>query len=93
MKDLDPLLHNQLRLAIMSLLATHEEITFTFIVDKTGATRGNISVQISKLEEAGYLSVKKEFIDRRPHTSMSITEGGLQAMDIYTKTLKEYLNL
>lgn len=93
MKNLDPLLHNQLRLSIMSLLTTHEEITFTFIVEKTEATRGNVSVQVSKLEEAGYLSVKKEFKERRPQTSMSITKTGLKAMDIYTKTLKEYLNL
>lgn len=93
MKDLDPLLHNQLRLSIMSLLTAHEEITFTFIVEKTEATRGNVSVQVSKLEKAGYLSVKKEFKERRPQTSMSITKTGLKAMDIYTNTLKEYLNL
>lgn len=93
MKELDPLLHNQLRLSIMSLLTAHEEIAFTFIVEKTGATRGNVSVQVSKLEEAGYLTVKKEFINRRPQTSMSITQAGLRAMDLYTKALKEYLNL
>lgn len=93
MKDLDPLLHNQLRLAIMSLLTANEEVTFTFIVDKTGATRGNVSVQVSKLEEVGYLKVKKTFQNKRPQTSMTITPSGLEAMDRYTKALKDYLNL
>ncbi len=93
MKDLDPLLHNQLRLAIMALLAANEEITFTFIVDKTEASRGNVSVQVSKLEEAGYLEVHKSFVDKKPQTSMTITKTGLEAMDTYTKALKEYLNL
>ncbi len=93
MKDLDPLLHNQLRLSIMSLLVANEEIAFTFIVDKTGASRGNVSVQVSKLEEAGYLEVEKSFVDKKPQTTMRITEKGLGAMDTYTHALKEYLNL
>ncbi len=93
MKDLDPLLHNQLRLSIMSLLVANDEITFTYVVEKTGASRGNISVQISKLEEASYLTVSKEFVDKKPQTSMRITKKGLEAMDTYTLTLKEYLNI
>ncbi len=93
MKDLDPMLHNQLRLSIMSLLVAHEEITFTYIVDKTGASRGNVSVQVSKLEEAGYLEVSKTFVDKKPQTSMRITDNGLRAMDEYTNALKEYLKL
>lgn len=93
MKDLDPLLHNQLRLAIMSLLITNEEVTFPYVVDKTGASRGNVSVQISKLEEAGYIEVKKSFHNKKSRTSLKIKLRGLNAMNDYTNALKEYLNL
>lgn len=93
MKDLDPILHNQLRLAIMALLIANEEITFSYIVEQTNATRGNVSVQISKLEEAGYVTVIKQFVDKKPQTSLKITKAGISAMDTYTLTLKEYLNL
>ncbi|TVQ49011.1 MAG: transcriptional regulator [Saprospirales bacterium] len=93
MKDLDPLLHNQLRLAIMSLLVANEHISFNFILEKTGASRGNVSVQISKLEKAGYLKVKKSFVNKKPLTTMNITSEGLDAMDNYTKALKDYLDI
>lgn len=93
MKDLDPLLHSRLRLAIMSLLITNEEVTFSFVVDKTEASRGNVSVQITNLEEAGYLEVTKTFEDKKPRTTLSITKKGEEAMKKYTNALKEYLNL
>ena len=93
MKDLDPLLHNQLRLAIMALAGQHEEISFRFIVEKTQASRGNVSVQITKLEEAGYLEVRKTFQGRKPLTSVRITKSGQAAMQRYTDALKTYLNL
>jgi len=93
MKELDPLLHNQLRLSIMSLLTASEQISFNYILEQTGATRGNVSVQISKLEDAGYLEVTKSFQNKRPLTTMKITSKGLDAMDAYTLALKEYLDL
>lgn len=93
MKELDPLLHNQLRLSIMSLLVANEEVTFTFVVDTCKVNRGNVSIQISNLEEAGYLTVHKTFRDKKPVTSMEITPKGLKAMDAYTQALKDYLNL
>lgn len=93
MKELDPLLHNQLRLAIMSLLTANEQISFNYILEQTEASRGNVSVQISKLEEAGYLEVSKSFIKKRPLTTMKITRKGLDAMDAYTSALKDYLNI
>lgn len=93
MKELDPILHSRLRLAIMSLLITNEEITFPYVVEKTGASRGNVSVQITNLEEAGYLDVTKSFEDKKPKTSLTITKKGEKAMEEYTKALKEYLNL
>lgn len=93
MKDLDPLLHSRLRLAIMSLLITNEEVTFPYVVEKTDASRGNVSVQITNLEEAGYLDVTKSFEDKKPKTTLTITKKGEEAMENYTKALKEYLNL
>ena len=93
MIELDPLLHNQLRLSIMSLLTANEQISFNYVLEQTGATRGNVSVQISKLEDAGYLEVTKSFENKRPLTTMKITKKGLDAMDAYTLALKEYLNL
>lgn len=92
MKELDPLLHNQLRLAIMSLLTANEQVSFNYILEQTEASRGNVSVQISKLEEAGYLEVTKSFAKKRPLTTMKITSKGLDAMDTYTLALKDYLN-
>lgn len=93
MKELDPILHSRLRLAIMSLLITNEEVTFPYVVEKTEASRGNVSVQITNLEEAGYLDVTKSFEDKKPKTSLTITKKGEKAMEEYTKALKEYLNL
>lgn len=93
MQELDPLLHNQLRLAIMALLAQKESVTFPYIVEKTGASRGNVSVQLTNLEEAGYIEIQKRFVGKKPHTSASITTSGLQAMQEYTEALKSYLDL
>lgn len=93
MKELDPILHSRLRLAIMSLLITNEEVTFPYVVEKTEASRGNVSVQITNLEEAGYLDVTKSFEDKKPKTTLTITKKGEKAMEAYTNALKEYLNL
>jgi DNA-binding MarR family transcriptional regulator len=89
---LDPVLHNQLRLAVVSLLMTVEEGDFNFLLDQTGATRGNLSVQITKLKDAGYIDVKKGFKDNYPHTTCSITPGGLKAFEAYVKAIKGYLH-
>ena len=73
-KDLDPLLHSQLRLAIMSLLLSVEEADFAYLKEQTGATSGNLSVQIDKLSEAGYIKVKKTFQGKMPRTVCKITK-------------------
>jgi DNA-binding transcriptional ArsR family regulator len=88
---LDPVLHNQLRLAIMSLLVAVEEGDFNFLLEKTGATRGNLSVQISKLKEAGYISVHKGYKDNYPHTSCAVTYLGIKAFETYVAAIKDYL--
>ena len=92
-KDLDPILHSQLRLAVMSLLIGVKEAEFTFIKEKTGATAGNLSVQIQKLKDAGYIEVIKQFKDNYPQTLCSVTDTGILAFEEYVKNLKGYLNM
>lgn len=91
--DLDPLLHSQLRLAIVSLLVSEEKTTFSQIKEVTKATSGNISVQIQKLEQAGYITVQKSFKDNYPNTELHLTPKGLQVFEEYVMALKGYLNL
>ncbi len=91
MKELDPLLHSQLRLAIVSLLLSVEEANFNYLKEKTQATSGNLSVQIDKLSEAGYIDVRKEIVGRKPQTSCRLTDQGREALDKYVASLKEYL--
>jgi len=90
--DLNPLLHSQLRLSIISLLMSVEEANFTYIKDSTGATSGNISVQIKKLKDAGYIAVEKTFRGNYPNTSVSITEKGKEAFETYVNNLKKYIH-
>ena len=88
---LDPLLHNQLRLAVVSLLVNVESADFTWLLEKTDATRGNLSVQLSKLKDAGYIKVKKTFKGSYPNTSCSLTAKGLKAFEGYVEAIKGYL--
>lgn len=90
-KDLDPILHSQLRLAVISLLISVKEAEFTFIKEKTNATAGNLSVQVNKLKEAGYIEVVKQFKDNYPQTMCRITTAGITAFDEYVKSLQTYL--
>ena len=90
-KELDPLLHSQLRLSVVSLLVSVKEADFSFLKEKTGATAGNLSVQITKLAEAGYLEVTKTFRDNYPLTTCKITNKGLTAFEEYVQNLKQYI--
>lgn len=90
--DLNPLLHSQLRLAIMSLLISVEKADYKFIKEKTEASSGNISVQIGKLEEAGYLEVTKTFKNKKPNTSYTITQKGVEAFEEYVNNIQQYLD-
>jgi len=92
-KELDPILHSQLRLAVMSLLISVKEAEFTFIKEKTNSTAGNLSVQIQKLKEAGYIEVIKEFKANYPNTTCKITQKGVVAFEEYVKALQQYLNV
>jgi DNA-binding transcriptional ArsR family regulator len=91
-KDLDPVLHSQLRLAVMSLLISVKEAEFTFLKEKTNATAGNLSVQVNKLKEAGYIDVIKQFKDNYPQTVCKITTKGVDAFELYVKALQTYMN-
>jgi len=92
-KELDPILHSQLRLAVISLLISVKEADFIFLKDKTGASAGNLSVQLQKLKEAGYLEIEKSFKDNYPLTNCKITKQGIKAFDNYVKSLKSYLDI
>lgn len=91
-KDLDPILHSQLRLSIVSILMSVDEANFSFIKNETQATSGNLSVQIKKLQDAGYIEVKKSFINNYPNTSLSITRKGMEAFEQYVNSLRNYIN-
>jgi DNA-binding MarR family transcriptional regulator len=90
-KNLDPVMHSQLRLAVMSLLINAEEADFVYLKDKTNSTAGNLSVQIQKLKEAGYIDVLKQFKDNYPQTICRITPSGKKAFEVYVKNLQTYL--
>jgi DNA-binding transcriptional ArsR family regulator len=90
-KELDPLLHSQLRLAIMSLLLGLDSADFTFLKEKTNSTAGNISVQLDKLSEAGYISIEKSFNGKKPLTTCRITKKGIKAFEDYVNSLKTYI--
>lgn len=92
-KELDPILHSQLRLAVMSLLISVKEADFTFIKEKTNSTAGNLSVQVQKLKDSGYIEVSKQFKDNYPLTTCKITKQGIKAFEDYVKALQEYLNM
>jgi predicted transcriptional regulator len=92
-KDLDPILHSQLRLAVVSLLISVKEAEFTYLKEKTGSTAGNLSVQIQKLKDAGYVEVVKQFKDNYPQTICKITAAGIVAFEAYVNSLKGYLNV
>lgn len=89
--ELDPLLHQQLRLSIVSLLINVKEAEFTYLREKTGATAGNLSVQLNKLTEAGYIEIKKTFRDNYPLTTCRLSSAGRKAFEAYVKALQDYL--
>ena len=91
LKDLDPLLHSQLRLGVMSLLLSVESADFTWLREKTNSTAGNLSVQLDKLSEAGYISIEKSFKGKKPLTTCRMTKKGIKAFEEYVNSLKDYI--
>ncbi len=90
--ELDPILHSQLRLAVMSILIGVSEAEFTVLKEKTNATAGNLSVQINKLKEVGYIDVIKLFHNNYPQTICKVSPRGVEAFELYVKALQAYLN-
>lgn len=90
-KELNPILHSQLRLAIMSILISVEESDFNFLKESTNSTSGNLSVQLDKLSAVGYIAVEKIFVGKRPKTLCKITKKGIDAFEEYFLALQEYL--
>ena len=93
MKPLDPLLHSQLRLAVMSVLMNLDEADFVYIKQHTQSTAGNLSVQLDKLAEAGYITIEKSFAGKKPRTTCRITQLGKDAFATYVDALRPYLGL
>lgn len=91
LKDLDPILHSQLRLAVVSLLIGVKEAEFTYLKENTGSTAGNLSVQIQKLKEANYIEIEKKFKDNYPQTICKITKTGIKAFENYVAAMQNYL--
>jgi DNA-binding MarR family transcriptional regulator len=90
-KELNPLLHSELRLGVMSILMSVEDADFTYIRKETGATAGNLSVQLEKLSQAGYITVEKRFQGKIPRTTCRITNEGLKAFREYVDVLQSYI--
>ena len=93
MTKLDTMLHQELRLSIISFLVNVERADFKKLLEVTSATKGNLSVQISKLQEAGYIEVKKSFKGKYPHTECKVTDQGSKAFSQYVSNLKLLLNI
>lgn len=93
MKELNPLLHSQLRLAVMSILMNVEEADFVYLREKTESTAGNLSVQLDKLSAAGYITVTKGFAGKKTRTVCRITPEGRNAFEEYVDTLRQYIKI
>jgi DNA-binding MarR family transcriptional regulator len=93
MRELNPLLHSQLRLGVMSILMNVEEADFVYLKEKTESTAGNLSVQLDKLSAAGYISVKKGFVGKKTRTTARITDNGRNAFVEYVEALKQYISM
>ncbi len=92
-RELNPMLHSQLRLSIISILMNVEEVDFNYLKETTKATSGNISVQIEKLSNCKYLTVTKEFVGKKSRTSYRITDEGRAAFEEYVDALKGYITV
>lgn len=90
--QLDPIIHSRIRLAVLSILISVKEASFNYLKNTIGTTDGNLSANLTKLEEPGYISVKKSFIGKKPHTTCRITEKGKKAFSKYLKVLEDLLH-
>lgn len=89
--EIDKLIHEPARLAIMAQLYVVEKADFLFLLPQTGLTTGNLSRHISKLEEAGYVKVEKEFVNKKPHTILQLTEEGRAVFGKYIEDMRNIM--
>ena len=89
--ELNPIVHGQLRLAVLSLLSAVDQADFRWLREKTRSTDGNLGANLSKLEQAGYVSVKKSFVERKPNSTYRLTPAGRKALTQYVQALKKLL--
>lgn len=92
-QDLDPVLTQQVRLAIVSILIKVDSADFNFLKESTSTTQGNLSHQLKKLKEAGYISIQKKFVNNYPKTTCQLTPKGKSAFENYVEQMKNYLNI
>jgi DNA-binding HxlR family transcriptional regulator len=90
-QQLDDVIHSRIRLAVMSLLITVEEAEFNFLKENVNTTDGNLSIHLKKLEDANYISVKKEFVNRKPRTMYTLTKNGRKAFEAYLEQLEKMI--
>jgi len=90
--QLDLVIHSQIRLAVLSILMSVKSADFNYLKKTVGTTDGNLSIHLSKLEESGYISVKKSFKGKKPLTTCSLTEKGKDAFMKYLRALEDYLH-
>ena len=91
-EKLDPAIHAPARLMILAFLGAVESADFTFLLTQTGLTRGNLSTHISRLEEAGYVRVRKEFVERVPRTLYKLTDSGRKAIALYRENMQQVID-
>ncbi len=91
--QLDPVIHSRIRLAVLSILVSVKEASFSYLKETIGTTDGNLSASLSRLEEAGYISIKKSFKGKKPLTTCSISEKGRTAFSDYLKALETYIGI
>jgi DNA-binding MarR family transcriptional regulator len=90
-KELNPLLHSELRLGVMSILISVDSAEFSFIRKQTGTTAGNLSVQLDKLSQAGYITIEKGYKGKMPCTTCKITLAGVAAFREYVDAIQTYI--
>jgi len=90
--QLDPIIHSRIRLAVLSILISVKEASFNYLKNTIGTTDGNLSANLTKLEETGYISVKKSYVGKKPQTTCCITEKGKKAFSKYLKALEDLLH-
>lgn len=90
-KNIDEILHSRMRLAILAILSTVDEIDFTSLCKEVNTTNGNLSAHLKKLENISYITIEKQFVDKKPLTTCKVTEKGLKAFQDYLDMVEQLI--